>query len=79
MCILGLIIVVVPIVTAQSIMAIPADSFVDSIGVNTHWGDPHPYLPQYAGLKVKLAESGIRYVRDGANSVTYDRANDLVQ
>ena len=73
----GIINVIVRTITAQNVMAISADSFVDSIGVNTHWGDPHPYFPQYAGLKIKLAESGIRYIRDGANAVTYDRANDL--
>ncbi len=28
-------------------------------------------------MKAKLAESGIRYVRDSARSLTYDRANDL--
>ena len=28
-------------------------------------------------LKIKLGEAGIRYVRDGANWATYNRANDL--
>ena len=64
-------------ISAQGVKASPADSFVDSIGVNTHWGDPHPYFPQYDNLKIKLAESGIRYVRDRANVVTYNRSADL--
>jgi hypothetical protein len=68
---------IVAAIAVQGIKAAPADSFVDSIGVNTHWGDPHPYAPQYANLKLKLAESGIRYIRDGAGQSTYDRGNDL--
>jgi hypothetical protein len=35
------------------------------------------YTHNYTGLKAKLAESGIRYVRDATNQVTYVRANDL--
>jgi hypothetical protein len=63
-------------VTSQGIPAIPADSFVESIGVNTHWPDK-VYVHNYTALKAKLAESGIRYVRDSARPLTYDRANDL--
>jgi hypothetical protein len=64
-------------ITAQNITVIPADWFVESIGVNTHWGNPNVYTQNYTGLKGKLAESGIRYVRDGTYQATYIRANDL--
>ena len=57
--------------TAQS-----ADSFVDSIGVATHWGYPDtPYGGNYEGVKEKLAALGLRHVRDGINS----RAQDLAK
>jgi hypothetical protein len=43
-----------------------ADDFVDSIGVCTHWGYlDTPYGKNYALAKQRLAESGIRHVRDG--------------
>ena len=67
----------IPIITAQSISAISADSFVESIGINTHWAFPNVYAHNYTGLKVKLAESGIRYVRDRTHTSVYERANDL--
>lgn len=35
------------------------------------------YSKNYTGLKAKLAESGIRHLRDFAHPITYDRANDL--
>ena len=66
-------------IKAQGIPAIAADSFVESIGVNTHWAYPNVYTSNYTDLKTKLGESGIRYVRDGANAATYTRANDLYQ
>jgi hypothetical protein len=64
-------------ITAPGVPAIPADSFVESIGVNTHWGYPNVYTYNYTGLKAKLAESGIRYVRDRTHQAVYTRANDL--
>jgi len=64
-------------IRAQGVPAIPADSFVDSIGVNTHWGYPNVYTNNYTGLKAKLAESGIRYVRDRTHQAIYTRAKDL--
>lgn len=62
---------------AFAIPAIPADSFVESIGVNTHWAYLNVYTYNYTGLKIKLAESGIRYLRDRSHPVVYTRANDL--
>ena len=68
-----------PIIHAQAVRAYPADSFVESIGVNTHWTYPNVYTHNYTTLKEKLGEAGIRYIRDGANTQTYIRANDLYQ
>lgn len=46
----------------------PADSFVDSIGVNTHFG--HSWY-QTSTIKERLRDSGIRYIRDnGASDAT---------
>ena len=59
--------------------AIPADSFANSIGVNTHWSYPGVYINRYNDLKAKLAEAGIRYVRDHTNPASYARANDLYE
>ncbi len=69
----------IPLIKAQGVPAIPADSFVESIGVNTHWGYPNAYMQNYTALKEKLGEAGIRYVRDGAYRETYIRAVDLYQ
>lgn len=68
-----------PMIEAQAVRAYPADSFVESIGVNTHWGAHNVYTNNYTTLKAKLGEAGIRYIRDGAYSQTYIRANDLYQ
>jgi len=64
-------------IKAEVVPAIPADSFVDSIGVNTHWAYHNVYTYNYTGLKAKLAESGIRYLRDGTYPETFIRATDL--
>jgi hypothetical protein len=64
-------------ITSQAVPAIPADSFVDSIGVNTHWSYHNVYTRNYTGLKAKLAESGIRYIRDGTFQPVFIRVNDL--
>ncbi len=73
------IITAIPLIEAQGVPAIPADSFVESIGVNTHWVANNVYTRNYTGLKIKLGESGIRYIRDGTYQPTYVRANDLYQ
>lgn len=47
-----------------------ADSFVDSIGVNTHWTYMDtPYGSAYAKVKDLLVQSGIRHVRGDFNRV----------
>lgn len=46
--------------------ALPADSLVDSIGVNVHTSfNDTPYLARLDAVKAKLAELGVRHVRDG--------------
>lgn len=66
-------------IRAENLTAIPADSFVESIGVNTHWSYLNVYTRNYNGLKVELAESGIRYLRDHARPAVYVRINDLYE
>jgi hypothetical protein len=65
------------IIKAQSIPTTPADSFVESIGVNTHWASSNVYNQSYTSLRTKLSESGIRYIRDGTFHAGYARINDL--
>lgn len=67
----------ISIIKAQNITVYPADSFVDSIGVNTHWASANVYLNNYTDVKAKLAESGIRYIRDGTFNKVFVRVNDL--
>ncbi len=55
-----------------------ADDFVGSVGVNVHWADDRGlYNREYEKVKAKLAESGIRHVRDGALPNAYRRGTDL--
>lgn len=68
---------VILVLVGQAIPAIPADFFVESIGVNAHWSDSNIYTRNYSTLKAKLGESGIRYIRDGAYDGNYTVANDL--
>ena len=47
----------------------PADSFVESIGVNVHWGyDNTVYNSGFSTLKDRLNELGIRHLRDGTDA-----------
>ena len=64
-------------VFSKDVQALAADSFVESIGVNTHWTFLNVYTTNYTGLKAKLAESGIRYIRDGCSSAVRARITDL--
>ncbi len=45
--------------------------------MNTHWSFLNVYTSNYTGLKAKLAESGIRYIRDGCSSASRARVIDL--
>ncbi|MGB3681943.1 MAG: hypothetical protein WA990_05600 [Rubrobacteraceae bacterium] len=56
-----------------------ADSFVGSIGVNTHFRFlDTAYNEKYPLVKKKLDALGVRNVRDGAFISPHDRVNDLV-
>jgi hypothetical protein len=46
-------------------MPIPADAFVDSIGVNTHLTQDLTADRKYAVITERMKESGIRHIRDG--------------
>jgi hypothetical protein len=51
--------------TAAPVKARAADGFVDSIGVNLHTSfSDTPYVSQFALVKQRLAELGVRHVRD---------------
>ncbi|MBE9190684.1 hypothetical protein IQ230_10025 [Gloeocapsopsis crepidinum LEGE 06123] len=55
-------------VQAASVTAQSADSFVNSICVNTHLGyTDTPYVQQYNTVKQKLIEMGVRHIRDGGS------------
>lgn len=50
---------------ADPVEADTTEAFIDSMGVNVHWAYPI-YYNNYAALKARLGELGIRHVRDGA-------------
>ncbi len=54
-----------PLHAAAAVQARQADSFVDSIGVNIHtpFSDT-PYASDFATVKARLVELGVRHVRD---------------
>lgn len=64
-----------------SVKARTADGFVDSIGVNLHTAyTDTPYASQFATVKQRLEELGIRHVRDGLEAGRpdqYQRLNEL--
>lgn len=52
--------------SAAAEQALQADSLVDSIGVNVHTSyNDTPYLSRFGAVRAKLAELGVRHVRDG--------------
>lgn len=61
--------------TLASEPARTTESFVDSIGVCTHWGYPDtPYGFAYDKVRQALVDSGIRHIRDGFHSHLEDLA-----
>lgn len=50
---------------AAQVEADTTEAFIDSLGVNVHWAYPI-YYNNYATLKARLGELGIRHVRDAA-------------
>jgi len=60
---------VTSIANADPLPARSADAFVDSIGVNTHWGySDTPYGSKYSTVKQQLINLGIRHIRDSGSS-----------
>ncbi len=59
--------IISPSVSATSEKALSADSFVDSIGINTHlyYNDTTYYTKYKEIIKPKLLELGVRHIRDG--------------
>lgn len=56
----------------------PADSFVESIGVNTHFSyDDTVYASRFDEVKQKLAELGIRHIREGLEPNRPDQYQEL--
>jgi len=62
-------------VTVSNTQAASADSFVDSIGVNTHWDyTDEVYYTNYTAVKNALIALGVRHVRSGLNGRQQDLA-----
>jgi hypothetical protein len=65
-------------VSAAGTTARPADSLVESIGVNVHLGfDDTPYGEELGTLKQRLTELGVRHVRDGISTGRPDQYQAL--
>ncbi len=67
--------------SAGAVTAKPADSFVESIGVNVHFGyTDTPYVESFATVEQRLGELGVRHVRDQigpAETAHYQRLHEL--
>jgi len=61
-------------VSLSNVQAVSADSLVDSIGVNTHFGWTGVYTNNYSTAKSLLVGLGVRHHRDGFNSHNADLA-----
>ena len=42
-----IVLIILSLVRTQNVTVYPADSFADSIGVNTHWAYPNVYINNY--------------------------------
>lgn len=52
---------------AETVKALPADGFVDSIGVNTHFNyRPTAYYKRFEECRKALRDLGVRHIRDAA-------------
>lgn len=59
--------------SAQAEQSRSAESFLDSVGVCTHFGYPDtPYGADYEGVRRRLIELGVRHVRDGFSNRILD-------
>jgi hypothetical protein len=67
---------------AAAVPARPADSFVESVGVNVHLGYTETPYAREAAIRDKLLDLGVRYVRDGISQGrpdVYRRLRELAQ
>ncbi len=68
---------IVSVIETQTVSVIlPADSFVESICVNTHWHSTK-YVNNFTELRAKIGQSGIRYIRDETYPETYAPVMDI--
>ncbi len=71
----------IPLHAGAAVQARQADAFVDSIGVNVHTAfSDTPYVAEFAAVKQRLAELGVRHVRDvlfPARPDQYQRLDEL--
>ena len=55
-------------VRAAAVAAQPAHNFVNSVGLGTYFGwNDSPYRTRYSEVKTKLAELGVRHIRDSVS------------
>ena len=67
---------------AEQVPARPADSFVETVGVNVHMGYTDTPYAQGAAIRDKLLDLGVRYVRDGISQGrpdVYERFRELAR
>ena len=57
-------------VLTKTVRASPADSFVDTIGVNVHMGNIGSVYGNFAKLKSALLTLGVRHLRDSLSDST---------
>jgi len=50
----------------------PADSFINTMGVNTHLGWSGTPYTNYTAMKTALLNLGVRHIRDGVTSIAVD-------
>lgn len=82
MALVALALLLLPAASAAAVTARPADSFVDSIGVNVHLGfTDTPYFEEYDGVAAALEQLGVRHVRDvlyrDSSEDQYEAIDDL--
>ena len=65
-----------PVVAEErTLVAHPADSFVEFLGINTHfWNRSSVYSKQFDACRARLRDLGIRYLRDSASGNYTDYA-----
>src|SRR5512135_2917798 len=56
---------------------VPASNFTNSVGVNVHTGYYDTSYNDFATVKAKLLDLGVKYVRDGACASCTDQQNRL--